>query len=300
MALLRKVVGNTVISLTSQLITWTSTLLLTSFYGRFLGDAKFGELYFATSFVLLIGFPLEFAFNQQIVRDVAQALSQAKQYISSALILKGGLWVALYAFLMVLCQLLGISPEERGLVAICGIVLLSTAISTTFASAHYAFTRAVIPAVGLVFEKGLAAAIGIVLLVHGAGVFAMAWVLCVGSATSAIWQALWFCRLVGAPVVVDGEQIRSLMRSSIPFLTYGVLGVLYYRVDTVMLSLLTNAAVVGWYGAAYRLFDTLVFLPNLVIAAVMYPVFSRLSQNSVSALRLAVEKTTNFLLVCGM
>src|SRR6266849_1750891 len=69
---LRKVVSNVVISLIGQVVTWTSTLLLTIAYVRFLGDVKFGELYLATTFVLLIGFPLDLGFNQQLTRDVAQ------------------------------------------------------------------------------------------------------------------------------------------------------------------------------------------------------------------------------------
>src|SRR5260370_40854001 len=61
---------------------------------------------------------------------------------------------------------------------------------------------------------------------------------------------------------------------------------------------MTNAAVVGWYGAAYRLFDTLVFLPSLVISAIMYPVFSKLSISSEADLKVAIEQAMNFLLFC--
>ena len=64
---LRKVIGNTVISLVGQGVTWTSTLLLTIAYGRFLGDVKFGELFFAITFVALFGFPIEAGFNQNFV-----------------------------------------------------------------------------------------------------------------------------------------------------------------------------------------------------------------------------------------
>ena len=69
---LRKVIGNTVISLLGQGVTWTSTIILTIAYGRFLGDVKFGELFFAMTFVALIGFPIDAGFNQQLTRDVAQ------------------------------------------------------------------------------------------------------------------------------------------------------------------------------------------------------------------------------------
>src|SRR5579884_4295357 len=82
---LRRLIGNTVISLFGQVVTWTSTLLLTIAYGQFLGDVKFGELYFAITFVSLIGTPIEVGFNQQVTRDVAQEPSRALRYFSNIL-----------------------------------------------------------------------------------------------------------------------------------------------------------------------------------------------------------------------
>src|SRR5204863_536398 len=111
---------------------------------------------------------------------------------------------------------------------------------------------------------------------------------------------VWVLFLVGIPHTIDIPLARELLRKSIPFILYGVLGVIYYRLDTVLLSLMASAAVVGWYGAGYRIFDTLVFLPSLVISAVMYPVFSKLSAHSVHELKIAVEKSMNFLLFCGI
>src|SRR5579871_3138995 len=100
---LRKVVNNTLISLVGQAITWTSTLTLTIGYGRFLGDFKFGELYFAITFVALIGFPLEFGFNQQLTRGVAQKPEQALHYLTNTLLLKGALWLILYSIIIFVC-----------------------------------------------------------------------------------------------------------------------------------------------------------------------------------------------------
>jgi O-antigen/teichoic acid export membrane protein len=300
MTRLSRIVNNTVISLIGQVVTWTSTLLLTSAYGRFLGDFKFGELYFAISFVLLIGFPLEFGFNQQLTRDVAVDPGKALRYFSNTLLIKITLWFVLYGLIMLICWLLGYSTEERILVGIVGITLLSTSIANTFAALHYAFERVLYPAFGTILEKGLSALIGIILLRHGAGVQAMALVLLGGSLINATWQGIWFFRLVGSRLSVDLTLIRELIRTSLPFLIYGVLGVIYYRLDTVLLSLFTNTAVVGWYGAAYRLFDTMVFLPNLVIAAIMFPIFSKLSTSSETSLKLAIEKSMNFLLFCGI
>lgn len=297
---LRQVVNNTLISLVGQAITWTSTLLLTIAYGRFLGDVKFGELYFAITFVGLIGFPIEFGFNQQITRDVAQDSSKAQRYLSSTLLMKTLLWCTFYACMLFIAWHLDYSAEVRTLVAICGLTLLSGSITNTFISLHYAFGRVIYPVIGTILEKGLAALIGFLLLRSGSSVEVMALVLLGGSATNALWQALTFFRRIGFSFTIDWHLTRKLIRNSIPFLTYGVLGVIYYRLDTILLSFMTNDAVIGWYGGAYRLFDTLVFLPSLVISAIMYPVFSKLSVSSETDLKVAIEKSLNFLLFCGL
>jgi len=294
------VVNNTAISLFGQVVTWTSTFLLTIAYGRFLGDFKFGELYLATSLVMLIGIPIERGFNQQITREVAQEPEKAFRYLSNTILIKGGLWLVLYGLTLLVCWALGYSMEERVLVAICGFTLLSTAITTTFASLFYSFERVIFSVTGSILEKGLSALLGFLLLSYGAGVQVMAFVLLGGSLASTIWLAVWFFRYVRIDFATDLPLIRQLIRTSVPFLIYGVLGIIYYRIDTVLLSLMTNAAVVGWYGAGYRLFDTLVFLPNIVIMVVMYPVFSKFSATSEAHLKLAIEKSTNFLLFCGI
>src|SRR5262249_711478 len=140
---LRRVVGNTAISLIGQLITWTTTLLLTVTYGRFVGGFKLGELSFATTFVLLIGIPIERGFNQQVTREVVQRPMEALRYLSNTLLIKGALWLMLYGLILLVCWLLGYSLEVRTLVAICGLTLLSNALITTFAALHYSFERVV-------------------------------------------------------------------------------------------------------------------------------------------------------------
>jgi O-antigen/teichoic acid export membrane protein/acetyltransferase-like isoleucine patch superfamily enzyme len=283
-----------------QAITWASALLLLAAYGRFLGDVKFGELYFALSFVAVIGFPIEFGLNQQLVRDVAKDQERASRLITNALFIKLALWTVLYSVILVVCWALGYSGEERLLVAICGCTLLSGAVASAFGSMHTGAQRLVFPAVGTIIEKGGGALVIILLLRQGAGVLAAAWVLLGASLAGALWQAVWFQRLVGIRLAIDWDQIRGLMKTSVPFLVYGMLGVIYYRIDAVLLSLMASTAVVGWYGASYKLFDTLVFLPNIIMLAIMYPLLSRFAENDEARVRVGIEKSTNFLLMCGL
>jgi O-antigen/teichoic acid export membrane protein len=297
---IRRVVNNTLISLFGQMVTWSSTLLLTIAYGRYLGDVKFGELFLAITFVSLVGIPVEQGFNQQLTRDVAKNPEKAQEYLWNTLLIKAMLWVPLYGAILFISWLLGYDQEQRALVAICGITLMSGSTVSTFAALHYAFERTLFPAVGMILEKGLVALVGIILLMHGATVKVMAFVLLGGSIIDAVWVAVWFFRLEGWHVSFKKEIARNLLHGCIPFILYGVLGIIYYRIDTILLSLMASAAVVGWYGAGYRLFDTLFFIPSIIVNAVMYPVFSKLSVSSPSNLKVAAEKCLNLLLMCAL
>src|SRR5438552_3505619 len=138
-----------------------------------------------------------------------------------------------------------------------------------------------------------------------------------------LYFAIAFVSLIGVPVSYgyDIQAIRDvaqkpdkapgyfsnllLIRLSTWFILYAVvllaswlLG--YTTIDTVLLALVTNDAVVGWYGAAMRITGMMSFIPSIVITYIMFPIFSKLSLASDADLKLAVEKSVNFLLFCGI
>ncbi len=297
---LGRAASNTIMLLSGQLVTWASTLILAAAYGRFLGATGFGELYLATTFTALVGFPIEFSFNQQLVRDVAQEPRAAHRYLTTALALKGVLWVTLYTLALLLSVVLGYSPEQRWLIAICGLMLVSTAVSSTLISIQTAYMQVGLAKFGVVLEKVLDMAAAVLLLRSGAGVRTVALVLLCGSVVGMMWQIMRVARIIGIRFVWDTRIARALIRSGMAFLAYGVLGVIYYRVDTVLLSVFGTDAAVGVYGAAYRLLDTLMFVPGIIISAVVSPIMSKYFVDNISKLRLTVEKSTLAMLLCSV
>ena len=61
--------------------------------------------------------------------------------------------------------------------------------------------------------------------------------------------------------------MARMTKQSMPYWAFGVFGMIYFWIDTIMLSLMTRSEVVGWYGATTSLFQTLMFLPVLVQTA---------------------------------
>ncbi len=300
MSTLRRALGNTVVVLSSQVITWGATLVLTAALARSLGAARFGDLYLVMSFTLIFTVLVEFGLDQQFVRAIARDHSLTPNYLSSVLIIKTALWMAAYLLLIGIIYVLGYSPELRLAITVYGFILLCNGWASALGGVYRAMERASYPAVGNIVEKVFNCAIAVLLLNRGYGVVAMVAVFVLGAVANLIWQAARLRRVTTARLIIDVGAMRALIRGALPFLLYWVVGAIYYRIDVVVLSKLTDSTVVGWYGAAYRLFDTLGFLPNIVAGVIMYPILSRLSVRSRADLRLAVNKTFVILVVTGV
>lgn len=299
MSILRKALGNTAIMLVAQLITWSATLVTTGVLGARLGVDAFGTLYLAMSFSLLFGVLVEFGLNQQLVRAIARDRDLAGPYLVNALAIKLALALVAYLAILVLIYWLGYSAEAGRVIAVYCLILVFNGLSTTFTAVYQGTQRVVYAAVGSIIEKVLVSLLAVVLLWLGFGVVAMAAVFVAGAAASAFWQGLCLRRIVRIELRLDRTVIGVLIRNAIPFFAYWVMGSLYYRLDTILLSKLTGAAALGWYGAAYRLFDTLVFLPNIVASAILFPILAQLSTQSRPTLRRAMGKGLDTILIVG-
>jgi O-antigen/teichoic acid export membrane protein len=300
MSMTRRALGNTAIMLVAQVITWTATLITTSVLGIWLGVDAFGTLYLAMSLGLLFGVLVEFGLNQQLVRAIARDRDLAGPYMVNALAIKLALSVVGYIAILVLIFLLNYSTETGLVIAVYSLILGFSGVATTFTSVYQGTQRVAYAAMGSIIEKVLVCVLAIALLQLGFGVVAMAAVFVIGAAASALWQGLWLRRVANIEWRLNRGVMTTLVRNAIPFFAFWALGSLYYRLDTILLSKLTSAAVLGWYGAAYRLFDTLVFLPNIVASAILFPILSQLSIKSRTDLQRAMRKGLDLILIVGM
>lgn len=68
--------------------------------------------------------------------------------------------------------------------------------------------------------------------------------------------------------------LKTFLKESIPMGISAVAVFLYFKVDTILLSFLQGAFEVGIYGTAYKIIETMIFFPAMVVGLV-YPLLSR-------------------------
>ena len=68
---------------------------------------------------------------------------------------------------------------------------------------------------------------------------------------------------------MTGATVRFLLNRAAPFALSAVFGVVYFRIDTVMLRFLKGDLATGWYGGAYRFIEAVLFIPELMVGALV-------------------------------
>jgi O-antigen/teichoic acid export membrane protein len=142
-----------------------------------------------------------------------------------------------------------------------------------------------------VTQRTLTAAAGIVALVKGAGVVAVAAIYLGGSLLGFAIALRLLLRRVARPALrIDIPRWWPLMKAAAAIGTASVFAVVLFRADMTILAAFKPADVVGQYGAAYRLLEATLFVSWSVGSAV-YPVFSRLSPTSEPAVGFVFERS---------
>ena len=118
-----------------------------------------------------------------------------------------------------------------------------------------------------VIMKTTQSLIGVALVMVGFRAIGIAASMAIVAAVVFALTALWLTRHLRIDVRTNAPMMAELIKQSAPYLASGMAGMIYFWIDTLMLSLMTNTTVVGWYGAAAALFQTLMFLPNIVSGA---------------------------------
>jgi len=94
----------------------------------------------------------------------------------------------------------------------------------------------------------------------------------IGSAVTAL-SALYFAKQFRAPVhsKPNGSEIAALFYASIPLGATLLFNLVYFRIDSVILTLTRTTAEVGIYGLAYKMFELPLIIPTFFMNA-LYPV----------------------------
>jgi len=278
----RTALKNTAIQAATQFVTWGLSWVLLIALPRFLGDAGFGKLFFAISYGTIFSTLANLGMNAYLTKQVAiarecggTAYPGIDSLVANVFTCKLALAVGVYLVQSALIFLLPHDTETRHAVLIVGAATTVGSLTLTAAGVFQGLEKLVAPSVGLVAEKAATTAGAVALLMSGRGLIAVAWVYLAAAVLNAAIAFGLLRRRLAYRLAWNGPVLRQVLTGSLPFLVWVVFGEIYVRIDVVMLSLMTSDMVVGWYGAAFRIYGTLLFVPHILNTAV-FPALVRM------------------------
>ena len=283
----------------SQIITWASSFVLMMFLPRYLGAEDYGRLYFAITINGLGSLAMDLGFTALIVKEIARDRSRAAILAVNAAALRLLMWTVSLVCTLLFVILSGYSAEAIHVVLVLGIANVFFGLYDLIHRVFVGLERMEFRSYGLIIEKVFLAVVGVTLLLMGANSFVIALVMLASMALNFAASTYFLRTIVPVKLEFDTAMWLPLLRAGLPFMISTVLGFIYYRIDVMMLSAMTNESVVGWYGAPHKLFDTLMFFPTILNTAV-YPVLARLYHTSKDEMVQTSRKILDLTMIIGV
>ena len=263
---------------------------------KHLGPSSYGTFATLINYTAIVSVVLDLGFNVLFVREGARDRTAVERYLRNVMSLRVLMSVASFA---ILAATLGIAGLESLLIPGFALMVL-TSYSTLLRNTLYAVQRLGYEAIAVVLESLVLLALVIIGIKTNAGVTYFVWAYAAQYAFSCVYFVVV---LAVRKIAVVGwrfepELLRAWFWQGLPFALTFVLTILYFRIDQPLIYALRSHHEAGWYAAAYKPFEALLFVP-MTFLSVVFPVLSVYHRERPQELLDAVSRFFKALLLMG-
>ncbi|MGH2369303.1 MAG: flippase, partial [Chloroflexota bacterium] len=267
-------------------LTWLSTIGLTILLPRYLGDVNLGKINLAFAFADWCGLLVSFGISTYLTKEVARRGAAASAVVLNALVFRLVIALAVGSVAAVVATFLGYDALTRQLVYLLTTHMLLMVVTGVLTGALQGMEQLRIVALVDAISKLLLLGLVALFLFQGYGPIGVAVAYILSDVLIITWYIYALRRLGGLSGPIDPRTWRSLILGGMPFLIWEAALLTYARIDVIILSMFTHAAVLGWYHAAYRIISIPLFAPA-VLMTVTFPALSAAAKDQAVFSRIA-------------
>jgi O-antigen/teichoic acid export membrane protein len=295
----QRVVVNTTVQLVGRGISIVLTLVSFALVTRYLGVSGFGAYSLILTFLMLAVTIADIGMTPIGVRELARRRDETRRLIGNLLGLRLVLAGLAALALVVLSLIVQYEPRvQEGLriTALAAVALVLVGVPAIVFQSRLRLEQATI--VELVTSSATLILLIVVTtadLGFAATLFATVGGATLGAATGYVLAG----RLAPLRPHFEGSELQRLTKASLPVGLFMVFGILHFKIDTVLLSILKPLADVGTYSVAHRFMEQMLFFPTFFIAAV-FPIIATYHATGNALLKLAIDKSFAFLVIVAL
>ena len=263
---------------------------------KWLMPAPYGTFTTLINYTAIVSVVLDLGFNVLYVREGARHPADIQRYLRNVMSLRLVMAVGGFVVLAIALAVAGLSS----LLVPGFLLMVLTSYSTLLRNTLYAVQRLAYEAVAVVLESIVLLALVLIGIKIGAGVTYFVWAYAAQYAFSCAYFAivLWWQKIAVVGWKLEPQLVREWFFQGLPFALTFVLTILYFKIDQPLVYAIRPHVEAGWYAAAYKPFEALLFIP-MTLLSVVFPVLSVYFRERPQELTDAVSRFFKALLVIG-
>jgi O-antigen/teichoic acid export membrane protein len=291
---------NTVVVLGANILMKIITLFFLAFVANKLQAKLYGFYSFTLSYISMFGAFADLGLSVLVVQLVARDKSIVNRLLGNCLSFKMLLYLLTALLIFIVTIFLNRSPIENAVILIATLTFFIASTAYLFRSIFDGYERMEFSSLGDIVERLVTFILGITVLLLGYSIFVFFLVLLLGAIAKTAYYILNLKRgFAKIKFQLDLNYCWSLLKQSYPFALGAFVGVLYFRINVVMLSLMKGDTAVGLYAAANDKVYGVVSI-GIILAHVLFPTISRAFTESRETLRELCERSVGYLIYLGL
>lgn len=287
---------NTVLVLTAKVIARLIALVTVLYIVRRLGHVEYGSFTVLVNLTAIVSVVLDLGFNVLFVREGARHHSEIQRYLRNVMSLRLLMSVLAFVLLAALVLPLGLG----GLLVPGFLLMVLTSYSTLLRNGLYAVQQLGFEAVAVVLESLVLLALVVIggRTRQDTAYYVWAYAVQYGFSCAYFLVVLAAKRIAVPGWSLELQLLREWFWKGLPFALTFVLTILYFRIDQPLIDIFRGFGEAGWYGAAYKPIESLLFVP-ITFLSVVFPVLSVYHRDRRSEMLDAVNRFYKALLLMG-
>ncbi|MCK4799868.1 flippase [Candidatus Parcubacteria bacterium] len=294
--LTQKIAYNALFSAGARVVEVAIALVIIGLTTRYLGDGGFGDYIIVITFIYIFSVIADLGLYSIVVREISREGANEEKIINNAFTLRfvAGFFILGSAFFVSLIFPYSESVKTGiGIAAIGFWILSNIQVLMGLFQKHLAMDKV---AIAEILGRVIQLLFVLACVKLDLGFLYIIFSIFLGAIFNFALVLFFTSKYIKIRLRFDFKFWKELLKQAYPLAISAILVLIYFKLDTIFLSVMKAREDVGVYGLSYKILENLIFFPAMIVGLTM-PIMSKYIFTDRNKFKSVVQRTLNFLLI---
>jgi O-antigen/teichoic acid export membrane protein len=295
----KKIALNTIISGGTRIIELILAFIIIGILTRYLGKSGFGEYSIILAFIFIFNVLADFGLYSIVVREISKPGADEEKIASNAFTIRFliGFFIFTSAFLIACLFPYSAIVKQGILIGAFGFWFLS--MGQVLMGVFQKYLRMDKVAIAELIARIIQVILILWFVKLGFGLLFIISAIVISSFIYFLFVFIFAQKYVRVRFQFDFVFWKKILRQSWPLAISAILCMIYFKLDTIFLSVMKSEGDVGIYGLSYKILESIVFFPAMFVGLVM-PLLSKYAFTDLEKFKRVFQRALDFLIISAI